>query len=221
MGYHPRWFPSLGHESSAPAVEQRLEELDKAHSDAEASHAMAAELMRNHGQGKLPSFQQGQRIWLEGKNITTTHPSAKLRPKRFGPFTIEEVLGPVTYRLKLPAQWTIHPVFHANLLTPYHETNEHGPNSTNPPPDVINEEEEWEVDKIQDTEWRKLEGSRSQALHFLVHYAGYDNSENQWRPSTEFHDDDQVVLDFYLEHPDAPSHSHKPAKTTRTRPRQR
>lgn len=62
MGYHPHWFPSLGHESSAPAVEQRLEELDKACADAEASHAIAAELMRSYGQGKLPSFQKGQRV---------------------------------------------------------------------------------------------------------------------------------------------------------------
>lgn len=149
------------------------------------------------------------------------HPSPKLQPKHFSPLTIEEVLGPVTYRLKLPAQWIIHPVFHANLLMPYYETNEPEPNSTNSPTDIINKEEEWEVNKIQDAEWRKLEGSCSQALHFLVHYAGYDNSENQWRPSTDFYDDNQVVLDFYLAHPDAPSHSCKPAKTTRTQPRQR
>lgn len=90
---------------------------------------------------------------------------------------------------------------------PYQETNKHEPN-------VINEEEEWEVDKILDVEWRKSEGSHSQALHFLVHYAGYDDSENQWRPYTEFHNDNQVVLKFYSHHPDAPSISHNPSKNT-------
>ena len=32
----------------------------------------------------------------------------KMAPKREGPFEIEEVIGPVTYRLKLPETWKIH-----------------------------------------------------------------------------------------------------------------
>ena len=34
-----------------------------------------------------------------------------MEPKCEGPFEIEEVLGPVTYRLKLPITWQIHNVF--------------------------------------------------------------------------------------------------------------
>jgi hypothetical protein len=26
-------------------------------------------------------FRQGQRVWLEGKNLATTHPTIKLAPK--------------------------------------------------------------------------------------------------------------------------------------------
>lgn len=217
MGYHPHWFPSLDEHASVPAVERRLADLKKARADAEASHVIATNIMRQHHKGTLPIYTKGQKVWLEGKNITTTHPSAKLRPKRFGPFPIEDILGPVTYRLTLPPQWSIHPVFHASLLTPYHETEEHGANSTNPPPDIINDKEEWEVDQILDSEWRKVEGTRQQALHFLVHYTRYDNSENQWRPHWEFHTDDQVVLDLYKQNPSAPSLSHNP-KSTRMRP---
>jgi hypothetical protein len=40
----------------------------------------------------------------------------KIAPKMEGPFKIKEVLGPVTYRLKLPETWRIHDVFHAILL---------------------------------------------------------------------------------------------------------
>jgi len=32
----------------------------------------------------------------------------------------------VTYKLRLPEQWNIHPVFHVDLLTPYKETEFHG-----------------------------------------------------------------------------------------------
>jgi hypothetical protein len=49
----------------------------------------------------------------------------KMALKREGPFEVEEVLGPVTYRLKLPTTWKIHNVFHAVLLKPYIKTEVH------------------------------------------------------------------------------------------------
>jgi hypothetical protein len=44
--------------------------------------------------------------------------------------------------------WKIHDVFHVDLLTPYIETDFHSPNYTRPPPDLINEEEEYEVEQV-------------------------------------------------------------------------
>ena len=61
---------------------------------------------------------------------------------------ITEVLGPVTYHLKLPETWHIHPMFHTILLSPYQETTVHGPNPTRPPPDLIEGEEQYEVEAI-------------------------------------------------------------------------
>jgi hypothetical protein len=61
---------------------------------------------------------------------------------------IIEVLGPVTYHLKLLNQWHIHPVFHTSLLSPYLETKTHGPNFPQPPPDLIEGEEQYEVKAI-------------------------------------------------------------------------
>ena len=54
----------------------------------------------------------------------------------------------------LPEQWKIHPVFHVDLLTPYKETAFHGTNYTRPPPDLIDGEEEYEVEKILDSRVR-------------------------------------------------------------------
>jgi hypothetical protein len=54
------------------------------------------------------------------------------------------------YRFQLPLRWKIHPVFHANLLTPYKVTKLHGENFPWPPPDLIDGEEEWEVERIED-----------------------------------------------------------------------
>ena len=72
-------------------------------------------------------------------------PTAKLAPKRHGPFKIIQVMSPVNYCLELPTQWSIHPVFHINLLTLYRETPTHGANYLRPPPDLIDGEEEYEV----------------------------------------------------------------------------
>ena len=59
-------------------------------------------------------------------------------------------INPVTYQLTLLATWQIHPVFHVSLLSPYVETNAHGPNYSRPPPDLIGGEEFYEVEQIQD-----------------------------------------------------------------------
>ena len=94
-------------------------------------------------------FTKGQNVWLEAKNLALPYGSVKLAPRRHGPFKIMQVISPVTYKLALPAQWTIHPVFHASLLTPYVETEEHGENYSRPPPDLMGDEEQYEVETIK------------------------------------------------------------------------
>ena len=64
-------------------------------------------------------YQVGDQVWLDGRNIKTYHPTAKLATKRHGPFSIQRVLSPIDYQLTLPEQWKIHDEFHVDLLTPY------------------------------------------------------------------------------------------------------
>ena len=66
-------------------------------------------------------------MWLEATNLWIPYPSRKLVPKCHGPFKIAQVLSPLVYRLHLPSTWKIHNVFHATLLSPYRQTEAHGP----------------------------------------------------------------------------------------------
>ena len=109
---------------------------------------------------KHHAFRVGDQVWLDGRNVKTYHPTAKLAPKCHGPFPIRRALSTITYQLKLPEQWKIHDVFHVDLLTPYRETEFHGPNYARPPPDLVGEEEQYEVEQCHDTTdrgWTRLE----------------------------------------------------------------
>jgi hypothetical protein len=94
-------------------------------------------------------FRLGQRVWLKAKNLTLPYRMVKLALKHHGPFQITQVISPVMYKLKLPPQWTIHPVFHALLLTPYVKTKEHSKQYLRPPLDLVGGEEQYEVKAIK------------------------------------------------------------------------
>jgi hypothetical protein len=132
----------------------------------------------------------GQLAWLEGKNLPLPHSTAKLAPRRHGPFKVTQIVSPVAVRLELPPQWRIHPVFHISLLTPYTETPSHGPNFTRPPPDLIDGEEEYEVEQIRSHQtW-----GWSKTLQYLIKWAGYPKSDNTWEDADQIHAPDLIKL---------------------------
>ena len=148
MGYEPRALPSVIADTSIPAVETRLKTLSAAHNEALAAHELARQVMSSCSQRGFKPFVKGDKVWLEARNLKRLIVNPKFAPKREGPFTITKVLSPIVYQLRLPKTWKIHPVFHASLLSPYRENEVHGRNFPAPPPDLINGEEEYEIEKI-------------------------------------------------------------------------
>jgi hypothetical protein len=113
----------------------------------------------------IPSqYRLGEQVWLEATHLKIRHQKTKLNPKRYGPFTIIKEISPVAYQLKLLAAWGIHDVFHASLLFPYHETTAHGPNFSWPPPDLVDGEEEFQVERIIN----HRNSGRSRKLQYLI-----------------------------------------------------
>src|SRR6266403_2675999 len=134
--------------------------------------------------GPPPSqFHLREKVWLDASHLKLPHQKVKLTPKRLGPFKVIQEISPVAYRLELPPNWRIHDVFHASLLTPYHETTAHSPNFTRPPPDLIDREEEYEVERIV----THRQFRRSKRLQYLIKRKGYPESDNTWEPADQVH----------------------------------
>ena len=80
----------------------------------------------------------------------------------------------MVYQLEPPQSWKFHDVFHASLLSPYQETDAHGPSYTEPPPDLVDGEEEYEVEAI--VNHRKNRSGK--VIWYEVAWKGWPSSEN-------------------------------------------
>ena len=191
MGYNPRaeWATVS---SPVPQVTHRLEQIQEARSQASmAMHKAQLEWIKDK-EKKQHVFRKGDQVWLDGRNIKTHHPTEKLAPKRHRPFPIQRVLSTVNYRLTIPEQWKIHDVFHVDLLTPYRETEFHGPNYARPPPDLMGEEVQYEVEQVLDERnygcWKKKQ--------YLVKWKGYPDSDNQWLDAKDMENAQELIAEF-------------------------
>jgi hypothetical protein len=198
MGFNPRadWVHAT---SPIPRVTLRLEQLKEARVQARNAMIKAQQSWVKHRD--TPKYKEGDQVWLEGKNLRINQPTAKLAPRRHGPFKIIQVMSAVNYRLELPTQWSIHPVFHIDLLTPYRETIMHGPNFTRPTPELIDGEEEYSVENILDSR----HFGRRRHLQYLVKWEGYPDADNMWVDKDDIFADDKV-REFKNSNPNAATH---------------
>ena len=160
----------------------------------------AKEALRRASDLEVPTrfepYQLGDKVWLKGRNLTTTHPTAKLAPRRYGPFPITRVISRTSYQLKLPPQWKIHNVFHATLLTPYKETALNGHQSQEPAPELIDGQPEWEVEQIL-----RVRRYRRQ-VQYLIRWKGFSEAHDSWEPACNVHAD-KLIDEFYKRYPKA------------------
>ena len=88
-------------------------------------------------------------------------------------------------------------MFHTSLLSPYHENEIHSQNFPSPPPDLIDNEEHYEIEKII-----CHKGTPSQ-WQYLIRWKGYSVEEDSWLPKAEFSAAKELPLDYKnsLHHP--------------------
>ena len=187
---------------SSPNVESRLSELSAARDDAQATHKIAQQKMKEWISSKFTPWRVGDKVWLETTNLHMNGPK-KLQMKRTGPFKVEEVISQTAFHLHIPTWWKIHPVFHASLLMTYKEMSEHGPNFLRPPPDLIDGEEEYEVEAI--LRHRGKPGHHT----FLIRWKGYSTAEDTWEPERNLGNTQPLITKYKITQPlDFPEYNH-------------
>src|SRR4051812_33615631 len=91
---------------------------------------------------KVRRSQEGERVLLLANHIKLVslakQPTQKLQPRYIRLYVVSKVISPVAYKLELPKNLNIHPVFHIALLKRYIEpTSMSGRNPPIPPPDAV------------------------------------------------------------------------------------
>ena len=162
-------------------------------------------------------FQAGDRILLSTAdlNLAGAGPSRKLKPKYIGPFTIVEMVSPVACKLKLPANYRIHPVVHVSRVQPFRETDNFPSraNTSAPPPVYYDAGEPfWEVEAVVNrrvvsvTKYVRRRGRRRRTVvqipEYEVKWKGYPDSENMWRRTADISDAAmELVREYDAAHP--------------------
>jgi hypothetical protein len=169
-----------------------IEEVKSALTKAKDEYAM----YYNQRQEPAPVFTQGDRVWLDGSDITTNRLSSKLSHRRLGLFVIDKCVGQGAYRLILPPHFhRLHPVFPIVKLSLAHSDPIPGRRpALPPPPTLVNGEKEYEVETILDSRMRY------NCLEYLVKWKGYDESHNQWEEHTQLHAKLKIAQ-FHCKHP--------------------
>ena len=136
-GEAPLVIPTSFKNTKFPSIAGKIKNLIISWEEVLAAYELARSQMAEQIKLNFTPFKKGQMVWLDTRYLKTNY-HKKMAPKWEGPFKIEEVLGPVTYQLKLPESWKIHKVFHATLLQPYKENEVYGENYPRPLPDIEN-----------------------------------------------------------------------------------
>lgn len=181
FGYHPRPLPdSITSRSTTPAAESLAVKMAEVHKTLTKNIDSANQRYQKHYNRKVlpqPTIPIGTKVWLRRTHITTQRPSAKLDYTHLGPFKVTAQVGIRAYRLELPPTMKIHPVFHVSLLEPVHHDMIPGRIHEPPPPIIINDTEEYEVEAILS---RRVRHGR---IEYLVHWKGYGIEDRTWEPA--------------------------------------
>jgi transposase InsO family protein len=203
-----RLFPDLRRpvDSTVPAVADYLEQILEQINYAVAvtkDNRLAAQTNQtryaNRRRREEPRYNVGDKVMLDSRNIRrrlkNKGRSAKFYPRYLGPFEIAEARPETSnYKLDLPNDYRIHPVFHAKLLKPYIANNEEQFPLREPPrpPPLVPDDNQYEVDKVLDHKQERR--GRRTVDKYKVRWTGYGEESDSWVPEEDI--DPKLVRDY-------------------------
>jgi hypothetical protein len=201
-GRHPNLFTrsfdsNIQTESAIASVEALKEVHQKSLENIAKAQSRSISYV-NQKRKTAPLLKEGDKVYLRTKNLRTRRPTKKLDKVKVGPFFISKQISAVNYRLDLPKDAKIHPVFHISLLEP-----------ADPRTPVQKDfhyqadgEDEWEVEKIVQHR------NRDDGDEYLVKWSGYPESESTWEPATNLTNCRQLLAQFLRSPQGTPADPH-------------
>ncbi len=96
-------------------------------------------------------FQEGDEVWLNIKNFRLPEGlSHKFLGPHAGPFKVLKKKFSDTYKLELPENLKVHPTFHVTLLklVAHDASRPNWEHNSKPPPDLVHNEPQFEVEAV-------------------------------------------------------------------------
>jgi hypothetical protein len=209
-GFNPMFNKIPSNEQCITIVEDRLNTIREVQKELTNYLELNQDTMKaqfNKHVEKTPDWNVGDQVWLNGKNISMSRPSPKLDHRWLGPFDIISRVSTSTYKLKLPPSMKgIHPVFHVSLLRKHLTDTIQERKQIEPPPIIINGEEEYEVAEILDC--RK----RYNKTEYLVNWKGFNSNHNSWEPVQNLTNSQDLLNDFHARFQDVISRKKKKSR---------
>jgi transposase InsO family protein len=160
------------------------------------TQAQAAYARQANKHRRPVDFQAGDKVWVSTKGWRTERPSKKLDYQQAGPYKIIKKEGH-SFRLDLPGNIKVHPVFHASKLRKDPDDPLPGQIQDEPLPVVVNNDKEWEVEKILGVRVVRRQ------LRYRVQWVGFDFDPDEYLPEDLRHAP-LALRQFHDEYPSLP-----------------
>ena len=157
---------------------------------------------KNYNKDRLTwEFQEGDKVVINRKNLGLLNDEKgrgnKLLTKYEGPFEIIQKLSSVSYRLRMPASFGMHPVLNIEHLERYQES----PEEFGERPKIrmkrmdFKELPEYQVERIVAESWRKGRNGKRIPI-YRVRYTDYGPEADTWEPRQNLKNAPAVLGDW-------------------------
>ncbi|QRV83886.1 Retrovirus-related Pol polyprotein from transposon [Ceratobasidium sp. AG-Ba] len=146
-------------------------------------------------------FEEGDKVLINPHSLSLLRSfkgkGKKLLMRYEGPFTILEKISDVTYRIRIPASYRIHPVINIAHLEPYYsDTTGIDRPKRHLSRDDFDKRPEWDVEKIVDERW--VTKGKKRHKEYLTRFEGFSSDWDVWLPKANLTNAPLILKEWEL-----------------------